>query len=107
MHPHERCYPKLAINKERDLVSIVGQSSDDTRHQVANDDQIANANPEAFDCDGRVEHNRRIWVGDLRQSKERRGAPVKVSRASGLQVQAEPRGECRPDYHACTQEHAH
>jgi len=59
----------MSIDQElRRRVAV--ESQDDTRHKIANDDEITDADAKAFDGDCRIEHNRCIGICDLTERKE-------------------------------------
>ena len=74
--PHKPSNPKVSVNQESNAPSIFIETSDYTWHQVPNDYQIANSDTKTFDRNGRVEYDGRIWVCDLRESKEGSNAAV-------------------------------
>lgn len=66
LYSHERCYPKMSVHQERSCFGFLSESSYDTGHQVANDDQVAHSHAETFDRNGCIEYDRGIGIGDLR-----------------------------------------
>lgn len=78
-----------------------------TRHEISNNDQVANAHAKALDGDRRVEYHSRVGVCDLTEGKEAGRATIQISRTASLKIEAEARGKTRPadDKHA--QDHAH
>jgi hypothetical protein len=64
---HERSDPELPINQEGNVSSTWCETPDDTRHEVSNDDQVANGHAEALDGDGGVEDDGEIRIRHLRE----------------------------------------
>lgn len=62
---HEHCDPEMSVDKKWDSVSILIEASDDTRHQISDNDQIAHSNTKTFNGNCGIEYNRSIRVGDL------------------------------------------
>lgn len=104
---HECSNPKKPIHKKSHIPSILAEPPDNTGHEVANDNQIAHADPKTLDRDGGIEDNRRIGVRNLREREEGSRATVQVSRAASLQVQPEARGQARPDDDEAAEQDAH
>lgn len=57
-----------------------------TRHEIANDYQIADADTETFDRDSRVKQDRGIGVCDLAEREKARRASLEIARTSRLQI---------------------
>lgn len=87
---HEGCNPKLSAEQELSLWTVV-ESSDHPRHQISDDDQVADANAEAFDGNRRIKNYSSIRIGDLTQGEEAGRASVQIPRTSRLKVQAKTR----------------
>lgn len=67
----------------------VCKATDDTGHEIADDDEIADADTKALDSDGSVEDDGSVGVSDLAQSEETGIAAIQVSGASCLKVETE------------------
>jgi hypothetical protein len=76
----------MPIYQKRHSVGSFIEPSDNAWHKIPYNDQIANANTEAFDGNSSIKYDRSIGIGDLRQSEEGGGATLKVSRASTLKI---------------------
>lgn len=59
------------MNQKIHFACVFAEPPDNARHQVPNYDEITNANSETFDGNGGIKENRGIWIGDLREGKER------------------------------------
>src|SRR5262245_39939297 len=82
---HECSDPELPVNQKRHAQARC-KSLDQPRHQITNDDKIADGDAEAFDGNGGIKENREIWVGQLGERSKRYMAAVHISGASSLQV---------------------
>ena len=85
---HERCHPEMSVDEELRL-GIRIEPAHDTRHEVANNDEIADANTKALYRDRRVENDSSIRVGDLTERKETGRSSVQIACASSLKVKTE------------------
>lgn len=63
---HERRDPELAIHKEVHRVGPGVEAPHDSRHQVADDDEVGNADAKTFYRNGGIERHSRVRVCDLR-----------------------------------------
>lgn len=103
---HEGRDPKMPVYEEMGGRSIA-KAAHDARHQVADDDEIANANAETLDGNGGVKDDGSIGVGHLAEGEEAGRAAVEISGAARLQVQAEAGGEARPEDDQDSEQDAH
>jgi hypothetical protein len=55
----------MSINKKRDGVCTLIKPSNNTWHEISDNDQITDAYAKAFDRNGSVEYNGRIWISNL------------------------------------------
>lgn len=62
---HKSRDPKMPVNQEGRRIGVGVEPPHDTRHQVANDNQVRNTDSEAFHCNGSIEYNGGIGVGKL------------------------------------------
>jgi hypothetical protein len=62
---HKASNPKMSINKKGDGVCTLIEPSNNTWHEISDNDQVADAHAKTFDCNGSVEYNSRIWISDL------------------------------------------
>lgn len=86
---HEGCDPELPVNQERDIPSTRCESANNSRHQIADDDKIADCHAEALDSDSGVEDDGQVRICHLGQCCKGYVSAINVSRASRLQVEAE------------------
>ena len=63
---HETCDPKMAVQEKHSPVHIRRKAFDNAWHEATNDDEIADSDSKAFDCNRGVEYDRSVWVRDLR-----------------------------------------
>lgn len=85
----------------------VCKATDDTGHEITDNDEITDANTKTLDGDGSVEDDGSVGVCDLAQSEEARIAAIQVSGASCLKVETEARSKTRPDDDEDTEQDAH
>ena len=78
-----------------------------TRHEVSDDDQVADAHTEAFDRNGGVEDDSSVGICDLAEGEETGRSAVQVPGTASLKVKPKTRGQTRPAYDQHTQHHAH
>jgi hypothetical protein len=83
-----------AINPEPPCLCV--ETEYHARHQIADDDQVRDTDAEALYSDGAVEDDGQVRIGELRQREEGGLAALEISRASGLQVEAEGGRETGP-----------
>jgi hypothetical protein len=62
---HEASNPEMSIDKKRYRICTLIEPSNNTRHKVSDNNQVAYAHAKAFDSNGGIENNRRIWICDL------------------------------------------
>jgi hypothetical protein len=79
---HKHSHPKVPVDKKRDSIGALVETPHNTRHEISNDDQVADPNSEAFDGNCSVEKDRCVRICDLRQGKKGGGSSFKVSGAS-------------------------
>ena len=82
---HKGSDPKVSVQQIFGSRSVC-KATDDTRHEVTDNDEITNANTKTLDSDGSVENDGSVGVCDLAQSEETGTAAIQVSRASCLKV---------------------
>lgn len=104
---HERRDPELPVDEETDVCCARHKAHNHARHQIADNNQIADRHAKALHRNRRIEENARIRVRELAQRGERHMPPVNVPRAPRLQVQPEPRGQAGPCDHEDAEEDAH
>ena len=104
---HESCHPEVTIHEEIMGRVAADKSLYNARHQVANDDQVADTHTKTFDRDGGIEDDGSIRVGQLRQRKERGTASIQILGTSRLQVQTKSSRESRPQNHADSENDSH
>ena len=63
---HESSDPEMSVDKESYSSSILTKASDNTGHQVSNNDQIADSHPKAFDGNSSIKYYSCIRICDLR-----------------------------------------
>lgn len=56
----------MAVDQEGHTTSVLAEASYNARHQVPNDYEIADSNPETLDGNCRIEYDGGVGVGDLR-----------------------------------------
>jgi hypothetical protein len=78
----ENGYPESPIFQEWPTQVRTAKGFCNARHEITDDDHVRDANPEAFDGNGGIEHHGGIWVGDLGEREEGRRPPVEVSSAA-------------------------
>lgn len=104
---HKGGDPEMAIDEVGKVLGMVGQALHDTRHQVADDDHVGDADAEALDSNGEVEDDGGVGVGELGEGEEGGGAAVEVSGASRLEVEPKGRGEGGPEDEDDTKHNTH
>lgn len=104
---HEGGDPKVPVEHERTQAVLVGEPANHPRHQVPDDDQVADPDAEALDGDGGVKDDRRVGVRDLRQGEEAGRPPFEVAGAPRLEVQPEPCRHPGPYYDDRPQQYTH
>lgn len=85
----------------------VGKATNDTGHEITNNDEITDTNTETLDSYSSVENDGSVGVCDLAQSKEARITAIQIPRASCLKVEAEARSKAGPDDDEDAQQDAH
>jgi hypothetical protein len=55
----------MPIDKEGNRISTLIEPSNNPRHEISNDDQVAYAHAKALDSNRSIKHNGRIWIRDL------------------------------------------
>ena len=60
----------MTVNQEVIGWFAAHETLNDSRHEIADDDQIAHANTETLDCNCRIKYHGRTGVCQLRQRKE-------------------------------------
>lgn len=103
---HEGSDPEMSVQEIVGSRSVC-EAADHARHQVADNNEIADANPKALDGYSGVKNNGGVGIGDLTQSKETGRATVEISGASGLQIEAKAGRQAGPDNNDDTEEDAH
>lgn len=83
------------------------ESSNNARHQVANDDQVTDGHAETLDGNGGIEQNGEVWIGELGQGSKRHGPTIHVSCASCLEVESKARRDACPCDDEDAEEDAH
>ena len=63
---HESSHPEMSVNEKPYSSSIFTETSDNARHQVSDNDQIADSYPEAFDRNSGIKYHSSIGICDLR-----------------------------------------
>lgn len=97
----------MSINQKGCQIVNIGEPSHNSWHQVPNDDQIADANSEAFDGNSGVKDHRSVRIGDLRQCEERCRSSLKVLGASSLKVESKPGSKSSPQYYYSSKHNPH
>lgn len=85
----------------------VCEASDHARHEIANNDEITNADTETLDGDCSIENDGSVGICDLAQSEEARTAAIQVSCAPCLKVETEARSKTGPDDDEDTEQDTH
>jgi CxxC motif-containing protein (DUF1111 family) len=104
---HESRNPKLTVHQKGNLPSAWRKASDNSGHQVSDDDKIADCDSEALDGNGAIEEDREVRICHLRKRREGHMPTVNVSRASRLQVQPEACRGAGPCDNKDSEEDAH
>jgi len=85
---HEGSNPEVSVQQIFGSRSVC-EATNDTGHEITDDDKITDADTEALDSDGSVEDDGSIGVCDLAQSEETGIAAIQVPGASCLKVETE------------------
>ena len=94
----------MAIDQEWSLIWVLVYSAHNTRHQVANNDEVRDTYTKALDGDSSIEKDGRTWVSDFREGEERCGTALKISGATRLEVETEGGTTSGPDNDDCTEQ---
>ena len=62
---HERSNPELPVNQERDVARTRRETSNNARHQISDDDKVADSHAEALDRNCSVEDDGQIRICHL------------------------------------------
>ena len=84
--PHKGGDPEVPVNEKAHVPGILVEAADNAGHEVADDDQVADADAKALDSDCRIKDDSRVGVRELREGKEGRRPALNVPGASRLQV---------------------
>lgn len=104
---HEAGNPEVTIDEKADSTCTLTEALNDPGHQIPNDDQIANTNPEALDSYCRIEYDGGIGVGDLGKGEKGSGSSLEISGASRLEVKTKACGKTGPQDDEDSQEDSH
>ena len=103
---HKGSNPEMSVQQIFGGGSI-GETTHHTGHQVADDDEITDADTEALDGNGSIENDSGVGVGDLAESKETGRATVEISGATRLKIEAKAGSEAGPDDDEAAEQDAH
>lgn len=67
---HKRSHPKMAIKQEFVDCRTTRKALNHTRHEISNDNEVADADTKAFDRDRGIENHGSIGIRDLRKGEE-------------------------------------
>ena len=104
---HEGRNPELPVNQERDVARTRRESSNNARHQISDDDKVADSHAEALDSNRSVEDDGQIRICHLGQCRKGHMAPVNIPRASRLEVETKACCCTRPRDDKDAEEDAH
>jgi hypothetical protein len=104
---HESRDPELSVYQESDIASAGRKSSNNARHEISDNDKVADGHAEALDGDSGVEDDGQIRVCHLRQRRKGDMSAVEVSCASRLEVETEAGCCTRPCDNEDAEEDAH
>lgn len=85
---HEGSNPEVSVQQIFSSRSVC-KATNDTGHEIANNDKITDADAETLDSDGSVKDDSSVGVCDLAQSEETGIAAIQVPGASCLKVETE------------------
>lgn len=85
---HEGSNPEVSVQQIFGSGSVC-EATNDTGHEITDDNEITDADTEALDSNGSVEDDGSVGVCDLAQSEETGIAAIQVSGASCLKVETE------------------
>jgi hypothetical protein len=104
---HKGRNPELPVNQERDVARTRRESSNNARHQISDDDKVADSHAEALDRNRSVKDDGQVRICHLRQCRKRHMAPVNIPRASRLEVETKACCCTRPRDDKDAEEDAH
>jgi hypothetical protein len=67
---HESSNPELTVDKEGYVVGAGHKANDNARHEIADDDEVADSHTEALDGNGGVEEDRDVGISELGECGE-------------------------------------
>ena len=70
LNVHECSDPEVPVSEKGRASITLAEAAHHTRHKVSNDDQVADADTEAFDSNGRIEDDGCSRICHLRQGEE-------------------------------------
>jgi hypothetical protein len=82
---HESSDPEVSIDEILCRWRVC-KAADHTRHQIANYNQVADANTEALDGNCSIEYDGSVGIGDLAQSEETGRTSIEVFGTTCLKV---------------------
>ena len=66
VNPHKSSHPEVPIHKVIMGWVATHKALNDPRHEVTDDDEIADSDTETFDRNGRIKNYRSVGIGQLR-----------------------------------------
>lgn len=82
---HKRRDPELPVYQKRNVDSRC-ESNHYSRHQIPNDDQVANCHAKALDRNSRIEYDGEVRIRELRKRSKRDMPAIQISCAASLEV---------------------
>lgn len=94
---HKSSDPEPPLEQiSRRIPRIRHQPLHDSRHQVPNNNQIADPDTKTLDRNSRIKHHGSIRISNLTQGEETTPAAIQVTRTAGLEVETETGSQPRP-----------
>ena len=94
---HKSSHPEPPLEQiSRRIPRIRHKPSHHSRHQIPNNNEIADSNTKTLDRDRPIKHHRSIGVSDLTEGEETTPPAIQVSRAASLEVETETRSQASP-----------
>lgn len=97
----------MPVDEKTDSSSTLAEALDDTRHQITDDDKIADPNPEALDSYRSIEYHGGVGISDLRKGEEGRRSSLEIPGASCLKVKTKACSKASPEDYEDSQQYSH
>lgn len=93
---HEASDPEMTVNQKANSGSILTEALNNPRHQITNNDKIADPDPEAFYGDSGIKYDSSVGIGDLGKGEKGGRSSLKISGAPCLEIETKACCETRP-----------